>query len=60
MKEYNKKKIKGHLLKLNWTNLGQKNHNNLKQNKNSNNNKYNIYDDNTKENKVLYTVRNFL
>ncbi len=54
LKEYNKKKIKGHLLKLNWTNLNQKNYN-LRQSNNIIKNKYN---DNTKENKVSYTVRN--
>ena len=54
LKEYNKKTIKGHLLKLNWTNLNQKNYNM----RYSNNPQKNKYNDNTKENKVLYTVRN--
>ena len=54
LKEYNKKTIMGHLLKLNWTNLNQKNYN-MRYSNNSTKNKYN---DNTKENKVLYTVRN--
>jgi RNA recognition motif-containing protein len=54
LKEYNKKTIKGHLLKLNWTNLNQKNYNM----RYSNNPPKNKYNDNTKENKVLYTVRN--
>ena len=54
LKEYNKKTIKGRLLKLNWTNLNQKNYNM----RYSNNLPKNKYNDNTKENKVLYTVRN--
>lgn len=49
LKEYDKKKINGHLLKLNWTNLGQKNYNS-KHSNNKNN-------DTSKENKIIYTVR---
>ena len=50
MKNYNKKIINGHLLKLDWTNLRDKN-NNLKRVKN----KYNNID-NYKESKILYNV----
>ena len=50
MKDYNKKIINGHLLKLDWTNLRDKN-NNLKRAKNKFKN-----NDNSKENKILYNV----
>ena len=50
MKNYNKKIINGHLLKLDWTNLRDKN-NNIKRIKN----KYNNID-NYKESKILYNV----
>ena len=53
MKDYNKKIINGHLLKLDWTNLRDKN-NNLKRAKNKFKN-----NDNSKENKILYNVSIF-
>ena len=53
MKDYNKKIINGHLLKLDWTNLRDKN-NNLKRAKNKFKN-----NDTSKENKILYNVSIF-
>ena len=53
MKDYNKKIINGHLLKLDWTNLRDKN-NNLKRAKNKFKN-----NDNSKDNKILYNVSIF-
>ena len=53
MKDYNKKIINGHLLKLDWTNLRDKN-NNLKRAKNKFKN-----NDTSKDNKILYNVSIF-
>ena len=53
MKNYNKKIINGHLLKLDWTNLRDKN-NNLKRAKNKFKN-----NDTSKDNKILYNVSIF-
>ena len=53
MKDYNKKIINGHLLKLDWTNLRDKN-NNLKREKNKFKN-----NDTSKDNKILYNVSIF-
>ena len=53
LKNYNKKIINGHLLKLDWTNLRDKN-NNLKRTKNKFKN-----NDNSKDNKILYNVSIF-
>ena len=53
MKDYNKKIINGHLLKLDWTNLRDKN-NNFKRAKNKFKN-----NDTSKDNKILYNVSIF-